>query len=136
MLLSLWLLVAPVQAGPAWTLVVPFGVPQFTHGKRKRGLLYGGLQFVGVSASAVATVRAYGYANAGNDDLYLTWRMISAGTVAFTAASWFASAVDGSRLHQLELEAYGLAGNARAWDRWNPPKMVSPMFVQIETGLP
>ncbi len=118
MLLSLWLLATPAQAAPAWTLVMPFGVPQFTHGKQKRGLLYAGLQFVGVSASTVATMRAYSYANAGNDQLYLTWRMISAGTVAFSAAGWFASALDGSRLHQLELEAYGLAQGARDWDRW------------------
>ena len=103
MLLTLWLLATPAQASPAWTLVVPFGVPQFAHGKRKRGLLYAGLQAVGLSASTVATVRTYGYASAGNDQLYLTWRMISAGTVAFTAAAWFASSLDGSRLHQLEL---------------------------------
>jgi hypothetical protein len=121
LLLTLWLLATPAQASPAWTLVVPFGVPQFAHGKRKRGLLYAGLQAVGLSASTVATVRTYGYASAGNDQLYLTWRMISAGTVAFTAAAWFASSLDGSRLHQLELEAYGLAQGARDWDHWHSP---------------
>jgi hypothetical protein len=118
LLLSLWLLVSPVQAGPAWTLVVPFGVPQFAHRKRGRGLLYAGLQLVGLSTSVVASIQAYGYANAGNEDLFQTWRLISAGTVAFTAGAWFASILDGSRLHQLELEAYGLAYGRAEWDRW------------------
>jgi len=133
LLLSLWLLATPAQAGPAWTLVVPFGVPQFVHKKRKRGLLYGGLQLAGLSASTVATFRSYGYANAGNDDLYLTWRLISAGTVAFTAAAWFASALDGSRLHQLELEAYGLTQSARAWDSWHTH--TSPTFYTVGWGV-
>ena len=136
MLLSLWLLATPAQASPAWTLVVPFGVPQFAHGKRKRGLLYAGLQAVGLSASAVATLRTYGYASAGNDRLYLTWRMISAGTVAFTAAAWFASSVDGSRLHQLELEAHGLAQGARDWDRWHHPLTFSVAPTSWGVALP
>lgn len=121
MLLSLWLMAAPAEAAPAWTILVPFGVPQFTHRRRGRGFVFGGLQAVGLTTSTFATLAAFGYADAGNEDLYLAWRLASAGTVAFTAAAWFASVIDGSRLHQLELEAYGLAQNAQAWDLWHQP---------------
>ena len=134
MLLSLWLLSAPAAAAPGWTLALPLGVPQFVHGRPGMGALFAGLQVIGIGATAVATSQVYRYADSEDGDLYLTWRMVSSGTVAFTAAAWFASALGGSRLHQLELEHRAAAG--RAWPSRQPAAMFDPSLEGLDLGVP
>ena len=96
------------------------------------GALFAGLQVIGIGATSVATAQVYRYADSEDGDLYLTWRMISSGTVAFTAASWFASSLGGSRLHQLELEHRGLAG--RQWQSWQTTAMFDTALGDLGPG--
>lgn len=124
-----WLLLASVFAAPAarageeagvpptWTVVVPFGVPQFSHGARAPGLAFGGAQVAGVGLAGVAGARMWSLASAGEVERELVWRQVGAGAVAVSAGAWFASVVHGSRLHdqaQERLEA------VQAWDRGQP----------------
>jgi len=96
-----------------WTTVLPFGIPQFAQGEATRGWTYAGIQAVGVVASIYTGLEMRELALAGEIDRELTYRLVSAGTVAVTALTWFASVVDGSNMR---IEAIDRAQAARDWD--------------------
>lgn len=102
--LLLSLLAAPAQAAPAWTLAVPFGVPQFTHQQPWRGVLYGALQAGAAGAATWTTLEMREAALAGDIDRELPLRMASAVAVAGFTAVWTISIIDGARQHAIEGE--------------------------------
>ena len=121
MLLALLALAPPALAAenpniaPGITVVLPLGVPQFAQGRSKRGFIYGGLQLAGGALTTTALMRMRTLAADGTDiEAELTWRMVSAGSTAFTAGAWFASTLDASRYRQLQLEQ--LQEATMAWD--------------------
>lgn len=121
MLLALLALAPPALAAetpniaPGITVVLPLGAPQFAQGRSRRGLIYGGLQLAGGALTVTSLMRMRTLAGTGTDiDAELTWRMVSAGSTAFTAGTWFASTLDASRYRQLQLEQMQEA--TMAWD--------------------
>ena len=96
-----------------WTTVLPFGIPQFAQGEPTRGWTYAGIQAVGVAASIYTGLEMRELALAGEVDRELTYRLVSAATVAVTALTWFTSVVDGSNMR---IEAIDRAQAARDWD--------------------
>lgn len=100
---------------PGFTVVLPLGVPQLAEGRTRPGLIYGGLQAAGLGLTVTSLVRMRTLAIDGTDvDAELRWRMVSAGSTAFTAGSWFASTLDASRYRQVQLEQMQAA--LVAWD--------------------
>jgi hypothetical protein len=97
-----------------WTTLLPFGIPQFAQGESKRGWIYAGVQGVGLAASIYTGLEMRRLAVEGEIDRELTYRLISAGTVAVTALTWFASVVDGSNMR---IESIDRAQSARDWER-------------------
>jgi len=96
-----------------WTTVLPFGIPQFVQGESRRGWIYAGIQGVGLAASIYTGIEMRRLALEGEIDRELTYRLVSAGSVAVTALTWFVSVVDGSNLR---IEAIDRAQAARDWD--------------------
>ncbi len=103
------------QLAPAWTVVLPFGGPQFAEGRRTRGLVFGGLQLAGASLTVTSIVQMRSLAEAGDIDAELRWRMTSAGAMAFTTGCWFGSTLDASRYREIQQEQLLSAG--LAWYR-------------------
>ena len=97
-----------------WTTVLPFGIPQFAQGESNRGWIYAGIQGVGLAASIYTGLEMRRLAVAGEIDQELTYRLISAGTVAVTAITWFVSVVDGSNMR---IESIERTRAARDWER-------------------
>ena len=99
---------------------MPLGIPQFAHGKPGRGALFGGLQTAGIVTSTVATIKMIELSQVGSPeavDEEITWRLVSVGSVALTGATWFASVIDGARLHDAaRAEAQARADSVRHWD--------------------
>jgi hypothetical protein len=101
-----------------WTLAMPLGVPQFTHGEKTRGLQFGGVQAVGIGATVYSQMKMLELAQSddpgGREEL--GWRRASVAGSAVTGLAWLASVIDGSRLHDAALEGAAMAESARAWD--------------------
>ena len=122
-LLGLLLAAAPANAGAVWTLVMPFGLPQFTHERPGRGAIYLGSQLAMGGLATWSSIELWEAAEAEDFDRELRHRMISAGAVAGVCASWLVSVIDGARLHQLEVEGVTLsqAPHGRAsWSALDP----------------
>ncbi len=121
-MLASWLLFSTALADTpgTWTVVMPLGIPQFAHGKPGRGALFGGIQAAGIGASTVATIKMIELAQIGDAnavDEEIQWRLVSVGSVALTGAAWFASVIDGARLHDVaRAEAQARADSVRHWD--------------------
>jgi hypothetical protein len=96
-----------------WATVLPFGIPQFIQGESKRGWIYASVQAVGVAGSIYTGLEMRRLAEAGDVDEELTYRLISAATVAVTALTWFGSVVDGSNMR---IESIERASAAREWE--------------------
>lgn len=115
-MLPLALLSAALAAPPGWTLA-PFGVGVYVHGKPGRGVAYSLTQAAGIATLSVATVEAYAAAAAEDDATFEQWQGVSMAGVSVAAVSYLVSVLDGSRLHDLEIQS----GEARArvieWDR-------------------
>lgn len=106
---------AESDLAPGFTVILPLGVPQLAEGRTRRGLIYGGLQLAGLGLTTTALVQMRSLAVSGNDiEAELRWRMVSAGSTAFTAGSWFASTLDASRYRQVQIEEMQAA--LMAWD--------------------
>ncbi len=116
----IWLLAisSALAAPPGWALA-PFGVGVYVHGHPGRGAAYTATQAAGFGAAIAASVLAGPAADDGDLSGVATYGTIAAGGAALGIASWFASALDASRLH--ELEAAETAARVRAWDaaRWS-----------------
>jgi hypothetical protein len=101
-----------------WTVAMPLGVPQFTHGEKKRGLQFGGIQAVGIGTTVYSQVQMLELARSDDPGGLeeLGWRRASAVGSAVTGLAWLASVIDGSRLHDAALEGAAKAESVRAWD--------------------
>ena len=134
LILSL-LLAAPANAGAVWTVVMPLGVPQFTHQKPLRGVAYGSVQLAlgGVATWSSLEMREAALAEDVGRELPL--RMVSAGAIAGFAATWLISSIDGSRLHDIEaMDAEDLA-LIRPVDAL-PVYLSRPLIARAEDVLP
>lgn len=102
---------------PGWSLA-PLGIGVYVHGKPVRGAAYSLTQAAGITTLSLATVNAYAAAEAEDDAGFARWQGISIAGVSVTALSYLASVLDGSRLHELELEDEGKAARLRVetWD--------------------
>ena len=106
---------AESDLAPGFAVILPLGVPQLAEGRTRRGLIYGGLQLAGLGLTTTALVQMRSLAVSGDDiEAELRWRMVSAGSTAFTAGSWFASTLDASRYRQVQIEEMQAA--LMAWD--------------------
>ena len=124
MLLSLLLLLSPARAaedtGPqlhqprAFTIVMPFGTPQYVMGRPKAGAIFTGAQLAGFGFGTFASVRMWQSFNAEDYDAERSWRMASWAGIATGGAAYFGSVLHGSRLYQLQGEQMELA--ARQWE--------------------
>ena len=125
MLLSLLLLTNPAQAEApeaaptlgqprAFTIVMPFGTPQYVLGRPKAGLSFMSAQLVGFGFGAFASARMWQSFEAEDYEAERSWRMASWGGIATGSAAYFGSVLHGSRLYQLQGEQ--LAASARAWE--------------------
>src|SRR5688500_8716788 len=110
------LLSAALAAPPGWTLA-PFGVGIYVHGKPVRGATYTATQAVGIAALTWATVEGHAAAEAEDDAAFASWQALSIAGVSLAAGSYLVSVLDGSRLHDLELEGVNARNRVRAWDR-------------------
>ncbi len=91
-------------------MVVPFGVGQFAHDKKRRGTVYA------ITEATLAGLATFSYVNMvslaadGKVDEELRWRMVSAVSTAGFAGVYTAQVIDGARLWQLDAEGHeGLA---------------------------
>ncbi|MEC7240111.1 MAG: hypothetical protein VXW32_02635 [Myxococcota bacterium] len=105
-----------VKVPPAWTMVLPFGTPQFATDRSRLGLVLGGLQAVGVAGAVYSGVEMVRLAEEGEVDQELAMRELSAVSVALTGAMWLASVIDGSNAREVALKK---AESARLWDQQN-----------------
>ncbi len=117
-MLALALVSSALAAPPAWTLA-PFGVGVYLHGKPVRGAAYSLTQAAGITTLAIATSNAYAAAEDEDDARFEQWQGISIAGVSVAAVSYLASVLDGSRLHELELEEASEEARARVtgWDQ-------------------
>jgi hypothetical protein len=99
---------------PVWTLVMPFGVPQFFQHKRGAGIGYAAVQAAGTGLAAYSTARMWSLAEAGEVDQELRWRMVSFGAVSVMGAGWFASSTHAAHVYRYQGDE--LAARARAWE--------------------
>ena len=119
MFVASWLGIGLAFAEPpaTWTVVMPLGVPQFTHGETRRGVLFGGLQAAAIGATVYAQLRALELSQSddsgGKEEL--TWRVVSGASTGLAGLSWLASVIDGSRLHDAALAPS--AAGAREWEQ-------------------
>jgi hypothetical protein len=110
------LLSAALAAPPGWTLA-PFGVGVYVHGKPVRGAVYTATQAAGIATLTVATIKGYAAAEAEDDSEFASWQALSIAGVSLAATSYLASVLDGSRLHDLELEGANAKDRVQAWER-------------------
>ncbi len=119
MFLATWLGIglALAEPPPTWTVVMPLGVPQFTHGEPKRGLVFGGLQAAAIGTTVFAQLRALELGQSDNSGSReeLTWRVVSSASTGLACLGWLASVIDGSRLHDAALAPS--AAGAREWEQ-------------------
>ena len=106
-----------IKVASPWAMVLPFGVPQFATQRTKLGLVFGGLQAIGVAGAVYSGVEMIRFAEEGEVDQELLMRDISKYSVALTGAMWLASVIDGSRARDVALEK---AQAARNWERQQP----------------
>ena len=106
------LLSGPAVAAPGWTQILPLGVPQLAQGRPKPALVFGAPQALGAAASVWAITEMREASFAGEIDRELNLRLVSMGTVTFTAAFWFASDVESAN-HAEQAQAQAQA--ALAW---------------------
>ena len=114
-MLVLALVSSAFAAPPGWT-VVPFGVGVYVHGKPVRGAVYSVTQAAGIALGSVATVNAYAAADAEDDDAFAQWQTAGIAGITLASASYLASVIDGSRLHELEPESQAARASVVAWD--------------------
>lgn len=100
---------------PEWSLV-PFGVGVYVHGKPVRGVAYSATQAAGIATLTVATVKAYEAAEAEDEDTFAQWQTVSIAGVTVAVTSYLIGALDGSRLHELEMANEAAADRVREWD--------------------
>jgi hypothetical protein len=124
MLLSLLLLTRPALAADpegapelhqprAFTIVMPFGTPQYVMGRPKAGLAFTGAQLAGFGFGTFASVRMWQAFEAEDYEAERSWRMASWGGIASGSAAYFGSVMHGSRLYQLQGEQ--MAASATSW---------------------
>jgi hypothetical protein len=100
---------------PVWSLV-PFGVGVYVHGKPVRGAVYTATQAAGFATLTVATIKAYEAAEVEDEDTFAQWQTISIAGVTVAVSSYLIGALDGSRLHEIEMENNAAADRVRQWD--------------------
>lgn len=130
------LLASPAaQGAPLVTVILPLGGPQFFHHAPGRGAVFCALQGVGVTGAVLARGPMLEAASAGDSQAFATWKAVSYGSVSLAVGSWFVSAMDGSRLHDLESEE--VAELSLAWDRggW-PLQLLDPRVQDDRSHLP
>ena len=110
----LLLLSSAIAAPPAWNLC-PFGVGVYLHDRPARGVLYTATQVLGWTALGVASWQGSQYNEVDDPADYYRWETVGAIGASVGFGSWIVSAVDGGRLHELEVE--GNAARLRAWDQ-------------------
>lgn len=113
-MLALALVSSAIAAPPGWTLL-PFGVGVYLHGKPVRGAVYSATQAAGLGVLAYSTAKGYEAAEAEDDATFYLWQNVSIAAVTVAAASYAASVIDGSRLHELETAATARA-TVMSWD--------------------
>ncbi len=106
------LLSNPAVAAPGWTQILPLGVPQLAQGRPKPALVFGAPQALGLAGSVWAITEMREASFAGEIDRELNLRLVSMGTVTFTAAFWFASVVESANHAE---QAQDQAQAAMAW---------------------
>ena len=109
---ALGLLAPPAQAAGAFTVFMPFGIPQFAHEAPGRGALYAGIQAAGIAGVAYSEHKLLQSSAEGDWDTYDRWIAPSAISITAFGICWFVSVVDGARLHEQQL-----ALAARQWQR-------------------
>lgn len=100
---------------PGWTLVLPFGAPQYIQRRPGWGAGFMTAQALGVGGAVWSGVAIERAVEAEDYERELQLRAVSAVTVGLTAASWFGSVLDGARYYQLQGEQ--MAAQAQAWRR-------------------
>ena len=119
MFIAGWLCMGLAAAEPpgTWTVVMPLGIPQFTHGEPKRGFVFGGLQAAAFGTTVFAQMRMLdlGQSDDAGGDEELTWRVVSGASTGLAGLGWLASVIDGARLHDAALAP--AAASARDWEQ-------------------
>lgn len=108
----------------AWTMVLPFGGPQFATDRNKLGFVFGGLQLAGAGSAIYSGLEMVRLAESGEPedvDQELRFRTLSAVSVGIAAAAWLASVMDGSHARDVAVER---AQSARAWESSQPQRGV------------
>ena len=113
-------------------MVVPFGVGQFAHDKRGRGIAYAVSEVATASLATFAYVQMVQLAEEGDVDTELRWRMVSAVSTAGFAGIYTAQVIDGARLWQLDREGH----EDLAWYRPTPAYLPSDPAVDRFLALP
>ena len=102
-----------VSVPGAWSMVAPFGVPQFLNDRNALGFTFGGLQVLGIGGAVYSGIRMRDLAVEGDVDAELRMRTLSVWAVGTAGAAWLASVIDGSHARDVALEK---AQSARAWE--------------------
>lgn len=102
-------------AAPPVLNVLPFGVGVYAHKKPLRGVIYTVTQAGGAGLWYGATWPARYAADIGDDATVQRWQGVLIGAATLTIGSYIVSIIDGSRLHDLEVE-----GQAFRWDSPEP----------------
>lgn len=113
-MLALALVSSALAAPPGWTLL-PFGVGVYLHGKPARGAVYSATQAAGLGVLAFSSVKVAEAEEAEDEDAFYLWQNVSIASVTIAAASYAASVIDGSRLHELETAETARA-SVTSWD--------------------
>ena len=102
-----------------WTVAMPLGIPQFTLHAPRRGLLFGGIQVLGIGATVYASLEMLELSQSDDPggDKELAWRQASAASTAIVGLTWLVSGIDGSRAHDEALaRSQAMRVSARDWD--------------------
>lgn len=121
MFLLLALVPSTLAASPLLNLL-PLGVGVYAHGRPVRGLVYTATQAAGAATWTVATLDTWQAETDGREDDVKRGQALCVGAATVTLGSYLVGLIDGSRLHELEMEAR--EGAPVGWMRGNDPYTV------------
>lgn len=127
MFLPLVLIPTSLAAAPLLNLL-PLGVGVYAHGRPVRGIMYTAVQAGAATTWTVATLQTWQAETDGRESDVKRGQAICVGAASLTLASYLVSVLDGSRLHELEVEAKG----GQAW--LTPPDRYAVGFVPPALG--